>query len=107
MIENNLLTEKSGNNGDNSIPLDRNEESNDMNFLKLDELILKYPELTQVLGWTKEDLIVFYEGKLLLGRETVEDEKTVLYISEDSLKRLMEYHKSLDDLKTEFENSDA
>ncbi len=107
MTDNNLLTVKSGNNGGNSIPLGKNDQNNDMNLIKLDELILKYPELNQVLGWTKEDLIVFYEGKLLLGRETVEDDKTVLYISEDSLKRLMEYHKSLDDLKTEFENSDA
>lgn len=105
MIDNNLLTRNSGDNGDNSIPLDNNEDKNDMNLLKLEELISKYPELEKDLGWTKEELTVFYEGKLLLGEERSEGGKSVLYVSEDSLKRLVEYHKSLDDLKNEFENS--
>lgn len=107
MIDNNLLTENSQDHDDYSIPLHKNDEYDDMNLLKLDELILKYPELNSILGWGKEDLIVFYEGKLLLGREVVEDGNTVYYISENSLKRLMEYHKSLDGLKVDFENSDA
>lgn len=84
------------------ISLEGNNQSGEMNLLRLDELILKYPELESTLGWSKEDLTAFYEGSLLLGEETVENEKTVLYISEDSLKRLMEYYRSLDDLKREF-----
>jgi len=89
----------------NSIPLDTTQENNDMNFLKLEELFSKYPELEKDLGWSKDEIVNFYEGKLLLGEQRSEDGKTVLHVSEEHLKRLIEYHKSLEDLKREFENS--
>ncbi|MEZ4923089.1 MAG: hypothetical protein R2780_07980 [Crocinitomicaceae bacterium] len=106
MIDNNLLIRNSGDNGDNSIPLDNNEDKNDMNLLKLEELISKYPELKKDLGWTKEELEAFYEGKLLFGEEKSEGGRSVLYVSEDSLKRLVEYRKLIDNLKNELEKSE-
>lgn len=104
MTEKTFLTKNIKNCNDNSIPLNENDESDGMNLLKFSELTVKYPELQNVLEWSEEDLKTFYEGKLLLGKQQMADNgERELLISEESLIRLMDYHKSLDDLKKDFE----
>ncbi|WP_170853741.1 hypothetical protein [Lishizhenia tianjinensis] len=48
------------------------------------------------MNWTEDDIVVFYESKLLIGQfcKTEEDPK-VLLIEKVSLENLIDYHRSL------------
>lgn len=95
----NLLTQNFTDNVANSISLSANDQNKHMDLLKLDDLIAKYPKLENDLGWSRADIVSFYEGSLLLGDWRSEEGENVLYISENSVNRLIEYLNSLEELK--------
>ena len=99
-MKHNLLTWNSGNNGGNSISLTANDQNSQMDLYKIDALIEKHPELLKELGWEREDIVTFFDSNLLLGEQREEKGVDELYISEKSLERLVEYLRSLDELKS-------
>lgn len=68
-----------------------------MEYLSIDELIGQNADLIRVLGWRKEDLQMFHECKLLIGKYKPENSKNIddLQIEVESFKRLVDYHNKL------------
>lgn len=68
-----------------------------MEYLSIDELIDQKAELIRVLGWKKEDLQMFHECKLLLGKYVPENSENIddLQIKVESFERLVDYHNKL------------
>lgn len=68
-----------------------------MKLLKLDTIFIEYPNVKDKLHWSKEDIQVFYESHILLGKYDPEDSTDIndLLIDSDSLEKLIEYHREL------------
>lgn len=79
-----------------SVPFESNDNQNDRMFLTVKQIFETYPFLKSEMNWTEEDIVVFYESKLLIGQfcKTEEDPK-VLLIEKVSLENLIDYHRSL------------
>jgi len=92
-----IFTEKRSNTEDNSVYLYNNKELRKMNLLSLDKIYVEYPNVKEHLHWSKQDIHVFFESKILLGKFDPEDstEMEDLLIDSDSLEKLMEYHQEL------------
>ena len=68
------------------------------NFLNPDEIMYKYPELEQKLGWSKSDLGVMLRGKVLGGYYSRNKKRSL--IDEQSLLRLISFiNKNLEEQK--------
>ncbi|MBL4625865.1 MAG: hypothetical protein JKY42_12110 [Flavobacteriales bacterium] len=91
------MEQKSQKTLDNSVPLDKNKELHTMKLLTLDKIYEEYPKVKTDLKWTKEDIVVFFESKILLGK--FDPESSVkhedLLIESDSLEGLISYHKNI------------
>lgn len=68
-----------------------------MKFLSVTEIFEYYPTLQAETGWSKDDIISFYEGHLLIGNFVPElsTKPEDLKINTDSLDKLIAYHKNL------------
>lgn len=97
MAKNNLLEQKRLKTLENSVTLEMNKDLHKMKLLTLDKIYEEYPKVKTDLKWSKEDIFVFYEGKLLLGRFDPESSTKPddLLIESDSLEKLIEYHDKL------------
>lgn len=95
MSKKNLLKGKQQKVVGNSVTL--SEELQKMKLLTLDTIYTEYPKVKDKLGWSKEDIQVFFESHILLGKYEPEDSTDIkdLLIESDSLEKLIEYHKEL------------
>ena len=81
----------------NSLSLNQIKELRKMKLLSLDKIYEQYPKVKNDLKWSKEDIIAFFEGKLLRGKFDPESstKQEDLLIESDSLEKLMEYPDNL------------
>ncbi|MBL1280761.1 MAG: hypothetical protein COA33_010830 [Fluviicola sp.] len=97
MDKNNLLEQKRLKTLGNSVPLYKNKELHKMKLLTLDKIYEEYPKVKTDLKWTREDIIVFFESKILLGKFDPESsvKQEDLLIESDSLEGLINSHKNI------------
>jgi len=91
MEENNYLDDMLLDFSNNSIPLENKEQLLKMEFLTIEQIFDQFPEIRTEFNWSKEDLEMLLESKLLLGKV----EKTNVFISKSSLKQLIEYRNNV------------
>ncbi len=91
MEQNNYLDDMLLDFSNNSIPLENKEQLLKMEFLTIEQIFDQFPEIRTEFNWSKEDLEMLLESKLLLGKV----EKTNVFISKSSLKQLIEYRNNV------------
>ena len=91
MEQNNYLDDMLLDFSNNSIPLENKEQLFKMELLTIEQIFDQFPEIRTEFNWTKEDLGMLLESKLLLGKV----EKTNVFISKSSLKQLIEYRNNV------------
>lgn len=74
-----------------SIPLCKQDDFSEMEFLTLTQVFEEFPVIKQVFKWSEEDIRVLYESHLLIGK--VEEKE--LLIEESSLKKLIEFRNKI------------
>jgi len=91
MEQNNYLDDMLLDFSNNSIPLENKEQLFKMELLTIEQIFDQFPQIRTEFNWTKEDLEMLLESKLLLGKV----EKTNVFISKSSLKQLIEYRNNV------------
>lgn len=91
MEQNNYLDDMLLDFSNNSIPLENKEQLLKMEFLTIEQIFDQFPEIRTEFNWTKEDLEMLLDSKLLLGKV----EKRKVLISKLSLKQLIEYRNNV------------
>lgn len=91
MEQNNYLDDMLLDFSNNSIPLENKEQLFKMELLTIEQIFDQFPEIRTEFNWSKEDLEMLLESKLLLGKV----EKTNVFISKSSLKQLIEYRNNV------------
>lgn len=75
----------------NTLPLDKQIDLGSMKLIKVDAAFDLYPEIKVDFKWTRDDLIEFYNSKLLIGIL----EEGELSITDESLESLINYRKGV------------
>ena len=91
MEQNNYLDDMLLDFSNNSIPLENKEQLLKMKLLTVEQIFEQFPEIRNKFKWTKEDLEMLLESKLLLGKI----EKSTVLISQSSLKQLIDYRNNI------------
>ena len=91
MEQNNYLDDMLLDFSNNSIPLENKEQLLKMELLTIEQIFDQFPEIRTEFNWTKEDLEMLLDSKLLLGKV----EKRKVLISKLSLKQLIEYRNNV------------
>ena len=91
MIKNNFLDDMLLNSTSKSIPLEKQDQTAQMELLTIKQIFEQFPEVRTKFRWTKEDLKVLLDSNLLTGKI----EKEEVFISKLSLQKLIEYRNNV------------
>lgn len=91
MIKNKNVNQQQIKIQDNYLPLYNTLEPTEMNLINIDDVFDKYPFITTEMGWTKQDIELFFESHLILG----EQKNGVLFVDTETFEMLIEYHRKL------------
>jgi len=91
MIKTNNTFPKKINTKDNYLTLKPITELETMQLITVDSIFEKYPFVVSEMKWTKENIELFVDSYLLIGKK----KDDVLYIDIDSFEKLIEFHREV------------